>query len=433
MNSKGIPSMKRSLLPLVMLMLAMQGCMNQNIIEENDPAQIDEGNVKEQIEIWHTYSDEETRIFEKEVIPLFEEEFPDIDVKPVRQPHNEQLMSALISRASVNRTPDIIRMDITWLPKFADLKLLYPVSEFEDFDEVKERFYRPPLESNRYGEDYYGLPLNTNTKAAIFNKDTVEDLGLDQLPHTMDELLDVVEENQLTIGINDVSPWNSLPYFYGLGGKLLSPQYTQAAGYLDSKESIAAVERLVQLYENGNFPAEILKGYPQTWEKIRTGGYFMIDEGPWFYSVHSLLDIEVLKRQTVSAPFPSNEVYTSVLGGENAVITKGSQHREASWTFIKWLTTETPQKLLLTAGVLPTNTEVEMSSIVEQYPYYESYIESIDKTFLRPPVPQWNEINSIYTEYFRLMFSGELSAEEGLKKAAEEIDELLIHREDEEE
>ncbi|MGM0844937.1 MAG: extracellular solute-binding protein [Bacillota bacterium] len=433
MMKKGSPSMKCSLLPVVLLMLAMQGCMNQNIIEENELVQVDEGNVKEQIEIWHTYSDEETRIFEKEVIPLFEEEFPEIDVKPVRQPHNEQLMSALISRASVNRTPDIIRMDITWLPKFADLKLLYPVSEFDDFDQVSERFHRPPLESNRYGENYYGLPLNTNTKAAIFNKDTVEELGLEQLPHTMDELLTIVEEHQLQIGVNDVSPWNSLPYFYGLGGKLLSPQNNQASGYLDSEESIEAVKRLVQLYNNGNFPAEILKGYPQTWEKIRTGEYFMIDEGPWFYSVHSLLDIEVLKRQTVSAPFPSNEVYTSVLGGENAVITKGSEHREASWTFIKWLTTVTPQKLLLTAGVLPTNKEVEMSSIVEQYPYYESYIESINRTFLRPPVPQWNEINSIYTEYFRLMFSGELSVEEGLKKAAEEIDELLIHREDEEE
>jgi multiple sugar transport system substrate-binding protein len=74
-----------------------------------------------------------------------------------------------------------------------------------------------------------------------------------------------------------------------------------------------------------------------------------------------------------------------------------------------------------------------MSSIAEQYPYYESYIESIDRTFLRPPVPEWNEINSIYTEYFRLMFSAELSVEEGLKKAAEEIDELLVHREDENE
>jgi multiple sugar transport system substrate-binding protein len=424
---KGKQSMHRIPLFIVsVFMLSMSAaCMNQKIIEENLNEPVNEVKSKEQIEIWHTYSDEETRIFEKEVIPLFESEFPGIDVKPVRQPHNQQLMSALISRASVNRTPDIIRMDITWLPKFAELELIYPVSEFEDFDKIKGRFFRPPLESNRYGDAYYGLPLNTNTKAAIYNLDTIERIGLEQLPDTMDELLEVVEEHGLTIGINDVSPWNSLPYFYGLGGKLLSPQYTKASGYFDSEESVKAVERLVQLYNGGHLPPEILNGYPQTWQNIRTGDYFMIDEGPWFYSVHSLLDIEVLKRQTVSAPFPSNEVYTSVLGGENAVITKGSEHCEASWTFIKWMTTETPQKMLLTAGVLPTNNRVEMAGITEQYPYYESYIDSIDRAFLRPPVPEWNEINSIYTEYFKLIFSGKMSAEEGLKKAAEEIDKLL--------
>ena len=405
---------------LSVIVLSMSAaCMNQNIIDDNPNYPISEGDPKEQIEIWHTYSDEETRIFEKEVIPLFESEFPDIDVKPVRQPHNKQLMSALISRASVNRTPDIIRMDITWLPKFAELGLLYPVSEFEDFEKIKERFFQPPLESNKYRDAYYGLPLNTNTKAAIYNRDTMEQIGLEELPGTMDELLEIVEEHGLKIGINDLSPWNTLPYFYGLGGKLLDPQYNRASGYFDSEKSVKAVKRLVQLYNNGHLPPEVLNGYPQTWENIRTGEYFMIDEGPWFYSVHSLMDLEVLNRQTKSAPFPSNEVYTSVLGGENAVITKGSEHREAAWTFIKWMTTEVPQKMLLTAGVLPTNNKVDMSSITEEYPYYKSYIDSIDRTFLRPPVPEWKEINSIYTEYFKLIFSGKMSAEEGLKKAAE--------------
>ncbi|WP_171016865.1 extracellular solute-binding protein [Pseudalkalibacillus caeni] len=409
----------------VVTVFFIAGCTNQRIIENNDPEPILKEDSKEQIEIWHTYSDEETRIFENEVIPLFEEEFPDIEIKPVRQPHNEQLMSALISRASVNRTPDIIRMDITWLPKFADLKLLYPVSDFDDFEEIKDRFYLPPLESNRYEDSYYGLPLNTNTKAAIYNRDTVERLGLKDLPDTMDELLEIIEEHNLTLGISDVSPWNSLPYFYGLGGKLLSPQFTQASGYFDSEESVAAVKKLVQLYNNGNLPQELLGGYPATWQNVRAGKYFMIDEGPWFYSVRTMYDIKLLKEQTISAPFPSNTVYTSVLGGENAVITRGSAHREAAWTFIKWMTTETPQRLLLTAGVLPTNKNVEMAKIVKDYPFYESYIKSIDKTFLRPPVPEWNEINSIYTEYFIRIFSGKISAEEGLKRAAEEIDKLL--------
>jgi multiple sugar transport system substrate-binding protein len=40
-------------------------------------------------------------------------------------------------------------------------------------------------------------------------------------------------------------------------------------------------------------------------------------------------------------------------------------------------------------------------------------------------VPQWEEINTILTNAFRNIFSGEVSVEEGLKKAAADIDRQL--------
>ncbi|XXM71390.1 extracellular solute-binding protein [Lysinibacillus sphaericus] len=410
---------------LLILLLLLNACGSQHIIDDSKKLTVSGEKSVEEIEVWHTYSDEETRIFEDEIIPIFEEKYPGIDVKPVRQPHSKQLMSALISRASVNRTPDVVRMDITWMPKFVHLDLLYSISAFDDFDLVKTRFLENPLESNRFGEKYYGLPLNTNTKAAIYNKETVEKLGLKKLPDTMDELIRIVKENNLKIGISDVSPWNSLPYFYGVAGKVMNEEYTKASGYLDSKESIAAFKELLDLYQNGNFPSEVLSGYPETWQNVDSGDYFMIDEGPWFYSVRSENDLALVKQRTVSGVFPSDGEQRSILGGENAVITKGTKHPEASWTFIKWMTTEDPQSLLLKAGLLPTNKRVELSSIAEEYPYYKSYIESIDEAFLRPPVPQWEEINTILTNAFKNIFSGEVSVEEGLKKAAADIDRQL--------
>lgn len=410
---------------ILILLLVLNACGNQHIIDHSKQVKLSDENSVEEIEIWHTYSDEETRIFENEIIPLFEEKYPGIDVKSVRQPHSKQLMSALISRASVNRTPDVVRMDITWIPKFVHLDLLYPISEFDDFDLVKTRFLQNPLESNRFGKNYYGLPLNTNVKAAIYNKAALEKLELDHLPKTMDELIEIVKENNLKIGISDVSPWNSLPYFYGLGGKVMNGDYTKASGYLDSKESISALKELLGLYQNGFIPPEVLSGYAETWQNVSSGDYFMIDEGPWFYSVRSENDLALVNQQTVSGVFPSNGEERSILGGENAVITKGTKHREASWTFVKWMTTEEPQSLLLKAGLLPTNKRVEIANIAEEYPYYRSYIESIDEAYLRPPVPQWEEINTILTNTFRNIFSGEVNVEEGLKKAAADIDRQL--------
>ncbi|MCV9887312.1 extracellular solute-binding protein [Metabacillus halosaccharovorans] len=407
------------------LLVVMIGCTNLTIIDEHSPAKIEEDQVNEKIEIWHTYSEQETKIFENEVIPLFEQEHPEIDIKPVRQAHNKQLMSSLISRASVNSTPDIIRMDITWMPKFADLKLLYPVSRFDDFNELKNRFYDAPLKSNVFEGSYYGLPLNSNTKVAIYNRQVLSDIGLKTPPRKMEEFIQIIEENNLKIGMLNVHTWGSLPYFYGLGGELTDPNHTKATGYLDSENSIKAVKKLVELYQNSNLPKQIVSGYPETWQNIRNGNYFMIDEGPWFYSVQPNDEIALINKQTISAPFPDNGESSSILGGENIVMTKGTKHREAAWTFMKWMTTDTPQKLLLQAGLLPTNRHVPFSGNLDKYPYYKSYIESIDQAHLRPQVPEWEQINDIYTNYLRQIFYEQVSVEDGLKKAAMEIDQLL--------
>lgn len=94
---------------------------------------------KEEVVIWHTYGEEETRIFEKIIIPEFEKQHPDIVITPVRQPYDEKLKTTLIARASSEEIPDVVRMDIVWVPEFSRLGLLYPVSEFKDFEQVKSK------------------------------------------------------------------------------------------------------------------------------------------------------------------------------------------------------------------------------------------------------------------------------------------------------
>jgi multiple sugar transport system substrate-binding protein len=421
---------KSRFLLLFMMASLITGCGNQKIIDSTQPDVELDDDRKVQIEIWHTYSEEETRIFENELIPLFELDYPTIDIKPVRQPYNDQLMSAIVSRASSNKPPDIVRMDIVWQSKYADLDLLYPVSNFEDFYKIKERFYDEPLKSNRYEGNYYGLPLNTNTKIAIYNRETLEKLGLSNPPEKMEELINLVEENGLMIGMSDIDTWNSLPYFYGLGGKLTNPEETKATGYLDSDESISAVEKLVELYQKEMLNRNLLGGRPDLWEGIRVGSYFMIDEGPWFYSINTKEEIEKIRKETVAAPFPTHNGIGSVLGGENLVITRGSKHVEESWTFLKWMTTETPQQMLLQTGQLPTNKNVKMSGVFEQYPYYLNYLNSLDQTFLRPTVSEWRRIEEIYASYLRMIFSETISVREGLSKAATEIDRMLQAKKD---
>ncbi|MEK4871247.1 extracellular solute-binding protein [Niallia sp. FSL W8-1348] len=414
----------RSVLLFFGICASLVGCDNTSIINKNDEVkQGDSGKV--QLVVWHTYNENETKIFENEIIPIFEQKYPSIEIKPVSQSYNSQLMSALISKASANKPPDIIRMDITWVSKFADLHLLYPINQFGDFERVKDNLYPVPLQTSLYQGQYYGLPVNTNTKIAIYNKELLKKYHIEKLPETMDELMKIIEKNPVLLGMAGMNAWQSLPYFYGLGGNLLNDRNTKATGYFNSEESIQAVEKMLALYQQKKLNENTISGNYDLWDGLLSEKYIMIDEGPWFYNVNAKEQIDYIISHTVAAPFPGSKDRRSVLGGEVLSITKGTEHVEEAWEFVKWMTTEEPQKRFLMEGLLPTNKTVLKDEMVEEYPYYKAYVQSIDQSFLRPQIAEWRKIESIYTECLKQIFSGQTNIEEELTKAARKMDLVL--------
>ncbi len=411
-------ALNRWLLAIVLAGFVMiTGCNNQSIIDGDYSLQ-KPNNKKEEIIVWHTYSEEETAVFENEVIPLFEKQHPNLDVKPVRQPYGEQLKWTLLARASAKKPPDVVRMDISWVPFFAKMGQISSVSDFKDFHFVKEGFLETPLKSNLFNGKYYGLPLNTNTKAAIYNRELLKNAGYTRPPGNMDELLDLIVNHHYQLGLTGYTPWNSLPYFYGFGGTLLNPDYTKADGFLNSPKSIQAVKKLRILYNSS--------GKTDTWQGVVDGKYFMIDEGPWFYSVQTPQKLEEITENTISAPFPVTNGKGSVLGGENLVIMKGARNLQASWTFIKWMASPEPQKLLMKTGLMPTVKGIKIKESTKESGYLSSYIEGVKNSFSLPPVSNWAEIEEIYIKYLRMIILEQIAVKEGLSLAAKEIDSLLL-------
>ncbi|MED3824986.1 extracellular solute-binding protein [Priestia flexa] len=403
------------------------GCNNHSIID-GTPSIVAPSKEDREVVVWHTYSEEESKVFENEIIPLFEKQHPHIDVKPVRQSYNEQLKWTLIARASAKKTPDVVRMDIAWLPFFASMGQVYPVSDFADFKNIKEKLLEAPLQSNFYKGKYYGLPLNTNTKTAIYNKKLLREAGYSKPPSKIEDLLKLIQHHGYRIGLTGYSTWETLPYFYGFGGTLLSPDHTKAEGYLNSEASINAIEKIRLLFNSSSLTATRLTGYTDTWEGIVNGDYFMMDEGPWFYSVQSPKKLNEITDNTISAPFPVTEGKGSLLGGENLVIMKGARNPEESWTFVKWMASREPQRLMFKTGLMPTIKEFTIQESTNRSNYIGSYIDGLETAFLRPPVAEWDEIDKIYSKYLRMIVLERVSIKKGLTMAAEEIDSILIDK-----
>ena len=174
------------------------------------------------IEYWHTYSDAEERVLLDEIKPLFEEEYPHIELSITRMPY-EGLKQQVIAGVAGDAAPDLMRMDIVWVPEFAQMGALKKVSDLDGFEAIRDQVFEGPLETNQYNGEYYGLPLNTNTKVAIYNKNLMEELGITSPPKTFAELEELSKQlvaagHQPGIGISGTGAWSVLPYFWSLAG-----------------------------------------------------------------------------------------------------------------------------------------------------------------------------------------------------------------------
>ncbi len=415
----------------LLLALLATGCMSGSFIENEDQVARLGDEARKKVVIWHTYSDEETNVFENEVIPRFEAEYPDIQIESIRQTLNQEFLSALTARAAAGKTPDVIRMEYFWVPLFAQRNLLQPLDGMQDFAHISSQLRGPMLESNRYDEHVYGLPLNITTKAAIYNRALLDEAGVTAPPSSIGEVIALAQQGGYVIGMSGIEFWNSFPYFVGLGGQLTDESFTRTDGYLNGDASVAAVTALLNLYREGIINPEMISKNADMWTDIYSSReLLMIDEGPWYYSIlmnTDEVDVDLLEA-TWPAPFPSDGGYGSIIGGESLVMTKGARHKPEAWTFMSWLTRKDVQLTLSTAGLIPVNMEAARAEELTDNPakrYLEPYMAGMQQAFYRPAIPQWNEVEVIYNEAMENIFIRGMDVATALNEASAAIDELI--------
>jgi multiple sugar transport system substrate-binding protein len=315
-------------------------------------------------------------------------------------------------------------MDIAWVPEFSQSGLLIPLSKYDDFHDVMESLQSNAGSAGYFEGSYFSLSININTKVAIFNRSLLAKAGLSEPPSTFKEVIELAQKKRYLIGMGGVDAWRSLPYIYALGGRMTNESYTQATGYLNGEATIKAVNQLLSLYNGQLIERTVINGGGDNWEGVKTGEILVTDEGPWFYSVFQGDELKRAVSSTIAVPFPHQFGPSSIMGGEDLVILKGSKYPEDAWEFMKWMASKEPQIVMSQTGLIPTNLEAREVK-VKRESYIYSYAEALDHTFLRPPVKNWSRIDEIYTTYMTTIFQGELSVKEGLTEAAVKIDLVL--------
>lgn len=377
------------------------------------------------VRYWHTMSDAETAKLE-ELIAAFEEANPGIDIEPTRYAYDD-FKEALLTGLAGGEPPDVARLDIVWVPEFAEMGALAAMDELlPDIDTLAEGFFPGPLQTTYWDGHYWGLPLNTNTQVLLYNRAEFEEAGL-EAPTTVDEFVEDAcalssGEERYGYAMGGTYFWAPAPLFYTQGGQITDPEVSTARGYLNSEASVAAFQMLVDLYNDGCLSPNLLGGGIATDEGHATGLYSMIIDGPWMVDIYknNHPDFEVNFALIPAGPEGTT---SSVVGGEDVVLFADSPNQEAALTWIQYLIGEDYQLGMAEVGVIPTlNSLVGNDALPE---YFGVFMEQLETAQARTPSPHWSEMDNIINNAFQFVLRGEKTAQEALDDAATEIDALL--------
>lgn len=374
---------------------------------------------------WHTYSEGEEEIFLNQVVPAFEAANPGIKIDAIRMPL-DGLQQQVITGASGDAAPDVMRMDLTWVAGFAKLGALQDISGFEGFSAVKENAQKASMDTNYYNGGYYGLPLNSNTTVSVWNMDLLREFGVTSVPTTMDEVVALAKAHndpaneKYVFTIAGTYTWAMLPYFWTLGGDITDDSFSVASGYLNSDASVKALETIADWFNDGVISHAIIGEQPDAWGGMTGGSYAMISEGPWFFSSND----SAFETQTTSMPAGAGGS-VSIVGGEDIVMFKSSKHQEEAWKFMEYMLSDEAQLAMTGAGMIPTTKTAGAKMDTSATPYLKAYLEQLETAKARTPSANWGDIDTILGNTFEMVIRGEAGAKDALDQAAVQIDALL--------
>jgi multiple sugar transport system substrate-binding protein len=380
------------------------------------------------VRYWHTMSGPETEQLDN-MIEVFEAANEGIQIEATRYAYDD-FREALLTSLAGDEAPHVARLDIVWVPEFAELGALTALDTLlPDFEALAAGFFPGPLQTNYWDGHYWGLPLNTNTQVLLYNRAQFDEAGL-AVPTTADEFFQVAcalteGEERYGYAMGGTYFWAPAPLFYSQGGSITDAEVTTADGYLNSEASVAAFTNLVDLYNEGCLSPNLLGGGIGTAAGHAEGLYSMIIDGPWMVDIYAndYPDFEVN-----FAPIPAGPDGTtsSVVGGENVVLFDAdwsSEEEAAALAWINFLISEEYQLGMAQVGVIPTLTSLVGS---EELPdYFGVFMEQLQTAQARTPSPQWNRIDNAINNAFQFMLRGEKTPQEALDDAVSEIEPLL--------
>ena len=283
-------------------------------------------------------------------IASFEAEQPDVDVQleAVPQGYGDKLLTQF----AAGTAPDVIQVGDGDISKFVSQGVLEPLDGYIEGDDPLDMgvFFPAVASIGQVEGETYLLTKDYSPLVLFYNKKLFDEAGVAYPDETWtwDDLLAAAQ--QLTKpdgsqwGIQIPNSWGDwlwprgmMPLIFQNGGELISEDGTKTTGYLNSPETVEAIQWYVDLFKVHKVAptkqdVEALAGQ----DLFQTGRVAMLWTGRW--PLKDFLANSELSFGT--APLPQGKERANSICWAGFAVYSKSQNKDAAWAFLKHLTAE---------------------------------------------------------------------------------------------
>ena len=389
------------------------------------------GDVTE-VTVWHYWDGTNADTFDA-MAEEYNAAHPEVKISTSNVP-NADFLTKLRASATAKTLPDLAIGDLVWVPQIeqigtlADLSGLIPADTLADINPALTSF------GNIDGKQV-SVPVSANNLAYMYNKTLFEEAGLDpeQPPTTWEELMaagkTVLEKTgkpgyDLYTQAGDSGEgltWNFQVNLWQAGGEFLTDDNSAAA--FNTPEGEKALQFWVDLIESGVSP------YAQ-WGEFEKGQGGSAQEGSWMVGIWAAdppFDFGVAK-----APYPSDGVPATNLGGEQAMVFDNSDAQaKAAADFLAWFLEPAQVTSWSEAtGMLPVTNSVATGTdyldwVNSTEPRLLPFVEQMADAHARPNTPLYPKISLAFAQEIETALSGQASVKEALTNAEDAVNAVI--------
>lgn len=347
----------------------------------------------------------------------------------------DSMEQKLITALASGEVPDVVLWDRFTTGTYAARGAFLALDEYVEKDGVDlAAFYEPALQEMK-GTDgsLYGIPATTDTRIIFYNKDLLEEAGVDPASiQTWDDLETAAVAatkraedgtlEQAGLALSDPGQFNN--WILQAGGQMIDTASEPAVTAFNSEAGLAVLEYWDKLLgEDGVYEL----GFEDSFggNGFKAGKVAMCFDGPWALS--GLKDTGI-NYGVIEQPEGPGGVRSAIMGGFGLVIPSKAENQDAAWDFIKWWTTQPENGVAFAqaSGYLPANKEAAEDPYFMEDEILSVFSETMLYASTRTQVPGYSDVEGLALRpQLDLFVAGTIDAGTALKTAQKQGDDIL--------